>query len=123
MTISPSAGKPAESGMLANIPRLITAYFANQPDASVSSQRIAFGTSGHRGNALESSFNEWHVLAICQAICDYRVANKISGPLFIGIDSHALSEPALASSLEVLAANGVEVMIDDKQDYTTNPVI
>ncbi len=123
MTISPSAGKPAESAMLANIPRLITAYFSNQPDASVAIQRIAFGTSGHRGNAFDSSFNEWHVLAICQAICDYRVANKINGPLFIGIDSHALSEPALASSLEVLAANGVEVMIDDKQDYTPTPVI
>lgn len=123
MSNSPYAGKPAEPWMLTNIPRLITAYYSNQPDPSVSRQRVAFGTSGHRGSAFDSSFNEWHILAICQAICDYRAANQINGPLFLGIDTHALSEPAWASSLEVFAANGVEVMIDHQQDYTPTPVI
>jgi phosphoglucomutase len=123
MTISPYAGKLAAPGMLTNIPRLISAYFANQPDASIPRQRVAFGTSGHRGIPTELSFNEWHVLAICQAICDYRASQHITGPLFIGIDTHPLSEPALISSLEVLAANGVQVMIDEQQDYTPTPVI
>ena len=123
MSISPYAGKPAQPAMLTNIPRLIAAYFAYQPDASVPTQRVAFGTSGHRGNSFDSSFNEWHIVAICQAICDYRAINNIHGPLFIGIDTHPLSEPALISSLEVLAANGVEVMIDAQQGYTPTPVI
>jgi len=123
MAISPYAGKPAQPGMLTNIPRLIAAYFASQPDASVSAQRVVFGTSGHRGSAFDSSFNEWHVLAICQAICDYRALQNIKGPLFLGIDTHALSEPALMSSLEVLAANGVDVMIDHQQGYTPTPSI
>lgn len=121
--ISPYAGKPAEAWMLTNIPRLVTAYYANQPDPSDANQRVVFGTSGHRGSAFESSFNEWHILAICQAICDYRMSKDISGPLFLGMDTHALSEPAFASSLEVLAANGVEVMIDHQFDYTPTPVI
>jgi phosphoglucomutase len=121
--ISPYAGKPAEAWMLTNVPRLVTAYYANQPDPSDEKQRVVFGTSGHRGNAFESSFNEWHILATCQAICDYRAAKGITGPLHLGIDTHALSEPALATSLEVLAANGVDVMIDRQLDYTPTPVI
>jgi phosphoglucomutase len=123
MSISPYAGKPAEPWMLTNIPRLITAYYSNQPDPSMLEQRVVFGTSGHRGSAFETSFNEWHILAICQAICDYRTWKRIDGPLFLGIDTHALSEPAFASSLEVLAANGVEVMIDPHHDYTPTPTI
>jgi phosphoglucomutase len=123
MSISPYAGKPVESWMLTNIPRLLTAYYSNQPDPSMPEQRVVFGTSGHRGSAFETSFNEWHILAICQAICDYRAWKRIDGPLFLGIDTHALSEPAFASSLEVLAANGVEVMIDHHHDYTPTPVI
>jgi phosphoglucomutase len=123
MNISPYAGKPTEPWMLTNIPRLITAYYSNQPDPSVPEQRIVFGTSGHRGSALETSFNEWHILAISQAICDYRTWKSISGPLFLGIDPHALSESAFASSLEVLAANGMEVMIDHNHDYTPTPTV
>ena len=109
--------------MLVNVPRLITAYYANVPDASVQAQRVAFGTSGHRGSAFENSFNEWHVLSISQAICDYRKQHGIDGPLFLGIDTHALSEPAYASALEVLAANGVEVMLADKDEYTPTPAV
>jgi phosphoglucomutase len=123
MSISPYAGKPAESWMLTNIPRLVTAYYSNQPDPSVLEQRVVFGTSGHRGSAFETSFNEWHILAICQAICDYRAWKGINGPLFLGIDTHALSESAFASSLEVLAGNGVEVMIDHHHDYTPTPTL
>jgi len=123
MKISPMAGKPATPAMLVNVPRLITAYYSNVPDAAIPAQRVAFGTSGHRGSAFETSFNEWHVLAISQAICDYRKRHGISGPLFLGIDTHALSEPACASALEVLAANGVEVMIADNDEYTPTPVI
>jgi phosphoglucomutase len=123
MSLSPYAGKPAEPWMLTNIPRLITAYYANRPDPAVPAQRVAFGTSGHRGSALETSFNEWHILAVCQAICDYRASQDINGPLFLGMDTHALSEPALVNSLEVLAANGVEVMRDHRQGYTPTPTI
>jgi phosphoglucomutase len=123
MKISPFAGKPAQPAMLVNVPRLITAYYSNNPDAAVAAQRVAFGTSGHRGSAFESSFNERHVLAITQAICDYRKQQGIDGPLFLGIDTHALSEPAYASALEVLAANGVDVMLADKDEYTPTPVI
>jgi len=123
MKTNPFAGKPAQPAMLVNVPRLITAYFSNLPDPSVAAQRVAFGTSGHRGSAFENSFNEWHVLAISQAICDYRTQQGIDGPLFLGIDTHALSEPALTSALEVLAANGVEVMLADKDEYTPTPVI
>ena len=110
--INPLAGKPATQAMLANIPRLVTAYFAGRPDPSVPAQRVAFGTSGHRGSAFNNAFNEAHILAISQALCDHRHKAGIDGPLFIGIDTHALAEPALASALEVFAANGVEVMID-----------
>jgi len=123
MKTNPFAGKPAQPAMLVNVPRLITAYFSNLPDPSISAQRVAFGTSGHRGSAFDNSFNEWHVLAISQAICDYRKQQGIDGPLFLGIDTHALSEPALTSALEVLAANEVEVMLADKDEYTPTPVI
>jgi phosphoglucomutase len=109
--------------MLANIPRLMTAYYTTRPDPSRREQRVAFGTSGHRGSALVGSFNEAHILAITQAICEYRRRQDIDGPLFLGIDTHALSESAFASALEVLAAHGVEVMIDDRDGYTPTPVI
>ena len=101
-----------DPSMLANVPRLVTAYFAGKPDPSVPAQRVAFGTSGHRGSALNHAFNEAHILAISQALCDHRKRSGIDGPLFVGIDTHALAEPALASALEVFAANGIEVMID-----------
>jgi phosphoglucomutase len=123
MSISPAAGKPAEPGMLENIPRLVTAYYINRPDPAVPGQRVAFGTSGHRGSSLDHAFNEAHILAITQAICLYRKRQGIDGPLFMGIDTHALSEPAFASALEVLAANGVEVMVDAAGGYTPTPVI
>jgi phosphoglucomutase len=109
MKVSPFAGKPAELSMLVNVPRLVTAYYTETPDPSVPEQRVAFGTSGHRGSAFDKAFNEWHILAISQAICLYRAQQKIDGPLFLGMDTHALSVPAHASALEVLAANGVEV--------------
>jgi phosphoglucomutase len=123
MKVSPFAGKPPQPGMLINVPRLITAYYTEVPDASIPSQRVAFGTSGHRGSALQKAFNEWHILAISQAICLYRKQRQIDGPLFLGMDTHALSVPALASSLEVLAANGVEVMIARGDEYTPTPAI
>jgi alpha-D-glucose phosphate-specific phosphoglucomutase len=123
MKVSPLAGKPAETSMLVNVPRLITAYYSEAPDPSVPEQRVAFGTSGHRGSPFQRSFNEWHILAITQAICLYRTQQKIDGPLFLGMDPHALSEPALASALEVLAANGVEVMLAEKEEYAPTPVI
>jgi phosphoglucomutase len=123
MIVDPRAGTLAEPAMLANIPRLMTAYYTTRPDPTRREQRVAFGTSGHRGAALEGSFNEAHILAITQAICAYRRRQKIDGPLFLGIDTHALSESAFASALEVLAANGVEVMIDDRDGYTPTPVI
>jgi phosphoglucomutase len=121
--INPLAGKAAAPSMLANIPRLVTAYFTGQPDPKVAAQRVAFGTSGHRGSAFNNAFNEAHILAISQALCDHRGRVGLSGPLFVGIDTHALAEPALASALEVFAANGVEVMIDDHDGYTPTPVI
>ena len=123
MNVSPFAGKPAEPAMLIDVPRLVTAYYTEVPDPSVPAQRVAFGTSGHRGSAFDKAFNEKHILAITQAICLYRQQQKIDGPLFLGMDTHALSVPALASALEVLAANGVEVMIADKDEYTPTPVI
>ena len=121
--INPLAGKIADPSMLANIPRLVTAYFAGNPDPKVAAQRVAFGTSGHRGSAFNNAFNEAHILAISQALCDHRGKVGLSGPLFVGIDTHALAEPALASALEVFAANGVEVMIDAHDGYTPTPVI
>ena len=123
MTISPLAGKPAPQSILVNVPRLITAYYSQTPDPKVASQRVVFGTSGHRGSAFDCAFNENHILAITQAICFYRQLHKIDGPLFLGIDTHALSESAFASALEVLAANGVNVMIDDRDGYTPTPVV
>jgi phosphoglucomutase len=123
MTISPYAGKPAVPALLANIPKLITAYYTLIPDSQVRDQQVQFGTSGHRGSSLHTSFNEWHILAITQAICQYRAANQISGPLFIGADTHALSEPALASAVEVLAANGVETMLAKDLDYVPTPAV
>lgn len=123
MKLSPLAGKLAPASVLVDIPRLLTAYYTGQPDASVATQRVAFGTSGHRGSSLDLSFNEHHVLAISQAICLYRQAQGIDGPLFIGADTHALSTPAAASALEVLAANGVEVMLSRDDEYTPTPAI
>jgi phosphoglucomutase len=123
MEVSPFAGKPAEPAMLVNVPKLVTAYYTEVPDPSVPAQRVAFGTSGHRGSAFDKAFNERHILAISQAICLYRNQQKIDGPLFLGMDTHALSVPALASAIEVLAANRVEVMIADKDEYTPTPVI
>jgi phosphoglucomutase len=123
MEISKLAGKPADPSLLINVPRLVTAYYTGQPDPSVAAQRVVFGTSGHRGSALDNAFNEEHILAITQAICLYRKHQSIDGPLYIGIDTHALSEPAFASALEVLAANGVEVMVDAANGYTPTPVI
>jgi phosphoglucomutase len=123
MSLSPFAGKLAPAQLLVDIPRLVTAYYTGQPDASISTQRVAFGTSGHRGSSFELSFNEWHVLAISQAICLYRQANGIDGPLFLGADTHALSTPAAASALEVLAANGVQVMISEGDEYTPTPAV
>jgi len=121
--ISPLAGKPAPSSILVDVSKLVTAYYAEVPDPEVASQRVAFGTSGHRGSALDVAFNEWHVLAITQAICQYRTWQGIDGPLFLGIDTHALSQPAGASALEVLAANGVDVMLAMNDEYTPTPVI
>ncbi|WEJ23841.1 phosphoglucomutase (alpha-D-glucose-1,6-bisphosphate-dependent) [Pseudomonas sp. SD17-1] len=123
MKLSPLAGKPAPASVLVDIPQLLTAYYTGQPDAGVATQRVAFGTSGHRGSSVDLGFNEAHVLAISQAICLYRKAQGIDGPLFIGIDTHALSTPAAATALEVLAANGVEVMLAKDDEYTPTPAI
>ncbi len=123
MNADPRAGQPADPSMLVNIPRLMTAYYTGRPDPLVREQRVAFGTSGHRGSALDRGFNEAHILAITQAICLYRQQQGIDGPLFLGIDTHALSESACASALEVLAANRVNVMIDGRDGYTPTPVI
>jgi len=120
---NPLAGKPAPLELLVNVPRLISAYYTGRPDPSVPSQRVAFGTSGHRGSSFDDAFNEWHVLAISQAICDYRKQKGIDGPLFLGIDTHALSTPAFSSAVEVLAANGVELMISKDDEYTPTPAV
>jgi phosphoglucomutase len=121
--ISPSAGKPIDTAQLVDIPRLVSAYFTLTPDPAIPSQMVAFGTSGHRGSAFDHAFNENHILAITQAICLHRTAHDVTGPLFIGIDTHALSIPALATALEVLAANKIEIMIDKHGGYTPTPVI
>jgi phosphoglucomutase len=123
MSVSPLAGKPAPASLLVNVPRLITAYYTDRPDPAVKTQRVAFGTSGHRGSSFDRAFNEWHILAITQAICLYRKQQRINGPLFLGIDTHALSVPAFASALEVLAANGVDVMIAGTEQYTPTPTV
>ncbi len=121
--VSPLAGKPAPASVLTDIPRLLAAYASERPDPTVRAERVTFGTSGHRGTSLERSFNEWHVLAITQAICEYRAGAGITGPLFIGIDTHALSQPAFESALEVLAANGVETVVSAGGEFTPTPVI
>lgn len=123
MNISPLAGKAAPASLLVDVPRLITCYYTGMPDASVAAQRVAFGTSGHRGTAFDYTFNECHVLAITQAICDYRKRHHIDGPLFLGIDTHALSVPAAASALEVFAANGVETMLAQNNQPTPTPAV
>ncbi|HUJ18824.1 MAG TPA: phosphoglucomutase (alpha-D-glucose-1,6-bisphosphate-dependent) [Nitrospirota bacterium] len=123
MTTSPLAGKPAPPSILVNVPKLVSAYYSGVPDPVQPEQRVAFGTSGHRGSSLDRTFNEWHILAITQAICLYRSQQGIDGPLFLGADTHALSAPAVASALEVLAANGIEVMISLKDEYTPTPAV
>ena len=122
-TIHPRAGQPAQSSDLVDVAKLITAYFADEPDAHVPEQRVAFGTSGHRGSSFHRSFNEWHILAITQAICLYRRQQKVDGPLFLGIDTHPLSRPAMVSAMEVLAANEVDVMLAANDEYTPTPAI
>jgi phosphoglucomutase len=121
--VNVNAGKPADPAMLVNVPKLITSYYSLRPDANEPSQRVIFGTSGHRGSAFDRAFNEWHILAITQAICDYRALQKIDGPLFLGMDTHALSEPAFASALEVLAANDIDVMLSEGTPYTPTPAV
>src|ERR1039458_8712538 len=121
--ISPLASKPAPQSLLVDVAKLLAAYADLRPDPAVPAQRVAFGTSGHRGNAFERSFNEWHVLAISQAICEYRKSKGIDGPLYLGIDTHALSQPAFETALEVLAANGVQTMIAEGGEFTPTPVV
>ena len=121
--VSPFAGKPADPSLLVNIPRLVAAYYSERPDPSRPEQRVSFGTSGHRGSSFTCRFNESHVLAIAQAICRYRRRQGIDGPLFLGIDTHALSEPAYRSALEVLAANDVAVQIAVNDEYTPTPAV
>src|SRR6202142_110951 len=123
MSLDPNAGKPAQPSMLVNIPRLITAYYTGRPDPADPAQRVAFGTSGHRGSSFALSFNEAHILAITQAICQYRKQEHITGPLFLAMDTHALSDPAWVRALEVLAANGVDTMIDSAGGYTPTPAL
>ena len=120
---SPLAGKPAPTSLLVDVPALLAAYVDLRPDPAVPAQRVAFGTSGHRGSSLQRSFNEWHVLAMSQAICDYREGKGIDGPLYLGIDTHALSQPAMESALEVLAGNGVETMIASDDEFTPTPAV
>lgn len=117
------AGQPAPRELLVNVPRLVSAYYTQTPDPNEPAQQVSFGTSGHRGSSLKGSFNEAHILAICQAVCETRQAAGIDGPLFIGMDTHALSEPALSTALEVFAANSVKVMVQEGRGYTPTPVI
>ncbi len=123
MALHPLAGQPPAPEMLVDVPRLVTAYYTDRPDPAEASQRVSFGTSGHRGSSLRCSFNEGHILAITQAICQFRQTSGVTGPLYLAKDTHALSEPAFASALEVLAANDVEVMIDDRLGYTPTPAL
>jgi len=123
MKVSPLAGKPVELSQLVDVPRLITAYYSLTPDVAIPAQRVSFGTSGHRGSAFDTAFNEAHILAISQAICLYRKNQNINGPLFLGMDTHALSVPAFASALEVLGANTIETMVDSAGGYTPTPAI
>jgi len=121
--VNAAAGKPADPSILVNVPKLVTAYYALRPDPNEAGQRVVFGTSGHRGSAFDCAFNEWHILAITQAICDHRKLQKIEGPVFLGMDTHALSEPAFASAMEVLAANNVDVMLSEGTAYTPTPAV
>ena len=123
MSVDPNAGKRLDKSMLVDVPRLIAAYYSDKPDMSAPAQRVAFGTSGHRGSSLDRAFNESHILAISQAICEYRAQQGITGPLYLGIDTHALSAPASASALEVLAANGVTVMVATGDEFTPTPAV
>ena len=125
MKINPAAGKPADPSILVNVPKLVTAYYELRPDPTDPQQQVVFGTSGHRGSSFDCAFNEWHILAITQAICDYRKLQNqnITGPIFLGMDTHALSEPAFASALEVLAANNIDVMLSEGTPYTPTPVV
>jgi len=121
--INPMAGQPAPRQMLVNVARLITAYYSHRPDPAIAEQKVAFGTSGHRGNPFLYGFNEWHVLSISQAICEYRKQQGTNGPLFLAMDTHALSEPAISSALEVLAANDVDIMLSQDDEYTPTPAL
>lgn len=121
--VNPMAGQPAPASSLIDVSKLVAAYYTGVPDSSMPEQRVTFGTSGHRGSSFARSFNEWHLLAITQAICDYRATQAIDGPLFIGVDTHALSQPACATALEVLAANGVTVMLSRDNEYTPTPAV
>ena len=123
MKVSPLAGTTPSTSNLVDVPKLVTSYYVEHPNPALPEQRVVFGTSGHRGSAFNGTFNEWHILAITQAICAYRKRRRIRGPLFLGKDTHALSEPACASALEVLAANGVEVMIAANEEYTPTPAV
>jgi phosphoglucomutase len=123
MNEQPRAGRPAEPADLVDVARLVTAYYTGEPDPEVPEQQVAFGTSGHRGSALDGAFNEAHIAATTQAICEHRGAQGIAGPLFLGRDTHALSEPAWATALEVLAANDVTVLVDDRDRYTPTPAL
>ena len=123
MKIDAAAGKPADPSILVNVPKLVTTYYELRPDVEDPRQWVVFGTSGHRGSAFDGAFNEWHILAITQAICDYRKSQHIDGPLFLGMDTHALSEPAFASAMEVLAANHVDVMLAEASAYTPTPAV
>jgi phosphoglucomutase len=123
MASHPLAGKPAPRELLVNVPRLVSAYYTHKPDATIPEQQVAFGTSGHRGSSLQSSFNEDHILAVCQAICEWRHHQSINGPLYLGMDTHALSEPALATAIEVFAANEVELCVQTGLGYTPTPAI
>ena len=123
MNISPLAGHPAPPSMLLDVSRLVTAYYTDVPDPAVAAERVSFGTSGHRGTAFDRTFNEWHVVAISEAICRHRKRQGIDGPLYLGIDTHALSVPACTTALEVLAAHGVEVMLAGRDPYTPTPAV
>src|SRR5262245_60866687 len=120
---NPRAGQPAAREDLVDVPKLVTAYYALHPDPGEPAQRVSFGTSGHRGSALTTTFNEDHILAATQAICEYRASEGIDGPLYLGADTHALSEPAQVSALEVLAANGLRVLVDSRGGYTPTPAV
>ena len=123
MAVHPLAGKPAPRDLLVNVPRLVAAYYTRRPDVNDPAERVAFGTSGHRGSSFARSFNEPHIAAICQAIAEHRHTRRVTGPLFLGMDTHALSEPAFVTAVEVFAAHGVDLMVQDGLGYTPTPVV